>query len=175
MEKRALLVIDVQKYFINRYTQHIPEKIADFIKKNNNRFDYILFFKFLNSWQSNWVKISDWTKMFKSPEIDIVPELNQFVNKNNMFTKTAFSCFKAKGFADFVRNKKINDLYLCGLDTHACIYCTAMEAYELGFNIHVIADLCAASHGLNYHLNSLKALKRNLGDKIIINSTTKII
>jgi len=175
MEKRALLVIDVQNYFINKFTNNIPGKIAKYLEINKTKFDYVLFFKFVNSRKSNWVRLSNWQKMFKSPEIDIVPELNQFVNKNNLFTKTAFSCFKAKGFADFVRNKKINDLYLCGLDTHACIYCTAMEAYELGFNIHVIADLCAASHGLNYHLNSLKALKRNLGDKIIINSTTKII
>lgn len=173
--KKALLVIDVQKYFINKFTRDIPGKIVKYLEDNKAKFDDILFFKFVNSRQSNWVRLSNWQKMFESPETDIVPELNQFTNQNNLFTKTAFSCFKAKGFTSFIKNKKINELYLCGLDTHACIYCTTMEGYELGFDIHVIADLCAASHGLNYHLNSIKALKRNLGDKIIINSTTKII
>jgi len=168
---KALLIIDVQEYFINKFTKNIPGKIAKYLESNKTKFDYVLFFKFVNSRKSNWVRLSNWQKMFKSPETDIVPELNQQINKNNLFTKTAFSCFKANGFKNFIKNKKINDLYLCGLDTHACIYCTAMEAYELGFNIHVIADLCAASHGNKYHQNSLKALTRNLGKQVIIKSS----
>lgn len=170
MDKKALLVIDVQSFFINSFTKHLPKKISKFIGKNRDKFNFILFFKFVNSKKSNWVKVLNWHKMFSSPEIDLVPEFNKFLTRNNVFEKTAFSCFKSKKFIDFSKKNKVKEFYICGLDTHACIYCTTMEAFELGFNVKVIKDLCAASHGDKYHKNSLEALKRNLTDKVLINS-----
>ena len=34
MPKKALLVIDVQNYYINEHTKDIPQKIAEHIKTN---------------------------------------------------------------------------------------------------------------------------------------------
>jgi nicotinamidase-related amidase len=175
MDKKALLVIDVQNYFINQFTQHIPGQIAAFIEKNKYKFNSIFFFQFINSSDSNWVKISHWRKMLRSPEIDIVPRLRKFLTPDNLFPKTAFSCFKNKRFLKIIKINNLKNFYLCGLDTHACVYCTAMEAYESGFNVYVIKDLCAASHGLSYHKNSLRALIKNLGGQVIVDSITKII
>ena len=174
MDKKALLIIDVQNYFINKYTKHIPQKIADFIESRQKKFDFILFSQFVNSENSNWVKLSNWHKMFKSPDIDIVPELKKFITKNNLFTKTAFSCFNVKAFKDFVENNKIRKLYICGLDTHACVYSTALTAYELGYDIKIITDLCAASHGIKYHKNALEALKKNLVGDFLLESKSKL-
>lgn len=44
--KNALIIIDVQKYFLNKHTKHIPEKIAKFLEKNRD-FNFVLFFKFV--------------------------------------------------------------------------------------------------------------------------------
>lgn len=173
--QKTLLVIDVQKYFINQFTRHIPDKIARYLTQHKNQFDHILFFKFVNSETSNWVKISHWCHMLKAPETDIVSKLQPFITPNNLFTKTAFSCFKSKQFLEFIKKNNLRQFYLCGLDTHACIYCTTMEGYELGFYMKVIQDLCGASHGFEYHNNSLKALAKNLGDQVLISSTSSII
>lgn len=167
---KILLVIDLQKGFINQHTKNLPKKIANFISKNKNLFDQILFSQYVNNESSNWVKLYNWKNMQKSPEIDIVPQLQKFVSKNNLFQKKGFSCFKSNKFNKFIKNKNIK-LYICGLDTHACVYCTVMEAFELNFSIKIISDLCAASHGIEYHNQALNLLKRNLGDKILIKST----
>lgn len=169
--KNALLVIDVQEYFLNEVTDEIPTRIAKFIKNNQDKFDFILFFKFINDINSNWVKILDWKEMLRPEETRIALDLRKFLKKDNVFVKrAAFSIFRVEKFKKFVKDQNISKFYICGLDTHACIYVSTMEAFERGLNVKVIEDLCAASHGINYHQNAIDSLKRNLGKGIIINS-----
>jgi len=53
--KNSLIVIDVQNYFVNEHTKSIPEKIAQFIDKN--KFNFVLFTKFINREGSNYFKL----------------------------------------------------------------------------------------------------------------------
>lgn len=167
--KTALLVIDVQSFFINKFTKDIPKKIESFI--DNNKFDYAIFTKFVNKKRSNWFK-AGWRRMMDEKETEIVPELQKYSNKENTFTKTSFSVFRIKKITQILKNNNITNLYICGLDTHACIYTTTLEAYERGFDVKVIEDLCAASHGKKYHNEAIDFLTKNLGKKVVITSDT---
>jgi len=160
--KNALLIIDVQKFFINEFTKSIPKKVAYFIE--NHKFDFVLFFKFINSKESNFVKSLNWHKMLNSPDIDIVIELEKFVTKDNVFTKSAFSAFKSEKFLKFLKENKIKKLYICGFDTDECVLSTAIEAFDLGFDVKVLQDLCASHHGRKYHNNAIEILERNAGN-----------
>lgn len=164
----ALLVIDVQSFFTNKYTKHLPQKIADFIKKHE--FDFILFFLFYNHPKSNFVKLHNWKKMYAPPETDAASELKPFLNENNTFKKYSFSVFKAEGFQEFLSQNKINHLYLCGIDTDACVLTSEMEAFERGFDAYVIEDLCSSHNGALYHQKAIDLLKKNLGKQAIIKS-----
>jgi len=166
---KVLLVIDVQKYFINDNTKHLPKKIADFIDKN--KFDYILFFKYFNHPDSNFVKIHHWNKMFGPPETDIVPELTKYVTENNLFNKFSFSIFRSEGLDEFLRAHSIKELYLCGIDTDACVFTSEMEAFEKDYNARVIGDLCASHSGIAYHRKAIDLIKENLGEQAVM--TTK--
>ncbi len=164
---KAILVIDVQLFFINRFTKEIPKKIAQLI--NRNIFNKVYFFKFVNNRQSNWYK-AGWKRMMDSSETDIVPELKHFSNDKNTFTKNSYSVFRVKEFNKILKEEKITKLFICGLDTHACIYTSAHEAYERGYDVKVISDLCAASHGKKYHLFALDLFGKNMGDNVLITS-----
>lgn len=170
--KNALVIIDVQNYFINKATKAIPKKISKFIKKKGNKFDFILFFQFINDKKSNWVKLLGWEKMLEGQEIEIASELKKFIKKDNLFIKKAsFSIFRVKKFNIFIKKKNISKLYLCGLDTDACIYASALEAFERKFEVRVIEDLCSAHYGKKCHQNAIKSLKYNiLGKNFVINS-----
>lgn len=50
--KKLLLVIDVQKDFINDKTKEIASKIEDLI--NSNKYDDIVFTRFINDKNSIW-------------------------------------------------------------------------------------------------------------------------
>lgn len=169
--KNALLVIDVQEYFLNEVTDKIPRRIARFIENCQDKFDFILFFKFINDRNSNWIKMLNWKGMIKPEETKIALELRKFLKKDNVFVKrTAFLIFRVERFKKFVKDWNISKFYICGLDTHACVYVSTIEAFERGFNVKVIEDLCTASHGMSYHQSAIDSLRRNLGENIIARS-----
>lgn len=168
--QKALIVIDVQQYLLNQHTKLIPRKIAKFLEKNKD-FDFILFFKFINDKNSNWVKILKWERMIAPEETEIAPELKRFLSKQNVFIKkAAFSVFRSKKFIKFIKVNNINKLYICGLDTNACVFTSVMEAFERGFEVKVIEDLCATHQGERYHKSAIESLKRNLGKSVVISS-----
>jgi len=69
-----------------------------------------------------------------------VPEIAQLLAGNEPINKSAFSCCGTEQF-----NSKLNELarhqiLLCGIETHVCIYQTAVDLLRKGFNVNVIAD-----------------------------------
>ena len=141
--KKALVVVDVQKYFVNEKTSDIPKKIATYIRENN--FDFVLFSKFVNKKGSNWFRTLGWEKMTGPPDTDIHETLKEFADKNNVFEKTSYSVFKAQGFEKFLKKNDIEELYICGIDINACVLASALEAFDLGYTPHVLKEL-SASH-----------------------------
>jgi nicotinamidase-related amidase len=155
----ALLVIDAQNYFINDYTKNIPRHIRDFMQKR--KFDFVVFFRFINSEDSSVVKFMNWRKMFSPPDTDIVPELIEFANSNKVFSKGSYSAFKSPEFREFLSKNNVNKLFLCGFDTDCCILTTALEAFDLGYETKVLGDLCSSHHGLSYHNDAIKIMEKN--------------
>ncbi len=165
----ALLVIDVQEAFINEATKNIPKRIKKFIESHN--FDFVYFFKFLNKKDSNWAKVLGWNEMLDLSEADIVPELKGFLKRDSVFVKQAsFSVFSVNKFSSILKKNKINKLFICGFDSDACVLISAMDAFAMGYEVRVIEDLCAASHGKKYHEMAIEILKSNLSKNTVIKS-----
>ncbi len=160
-DKKILIVVDVQNYFVNELTQSIPEKIARHIKKVD--YDYIIFTKFINKEGSNFFKLLNWRKCAKSPETDIHNSLIFFTNKNNVFPKNSYSLFKARGLAGYLKRNGITSLYLCGIDTEACILASAFEGFDLGYNMKIIKELCFSHSGKSLHNSALEIMKKCIG------------
>jgi nicotinamidase/pyrazinamidase len=49
---------------------------------------------------------------------------------------------KATGLGDYLREEAVRDVYVCGLATDYCVKFTALDAVDLGFRTHLIADAC---------------------------------
>jgi len=69
-----------------------------------------------------------------------VPEIGQFLSDNEPINKAAFSCCGSEQF-----NVRLNELarqqvVLCGIETHVCIYQTSVDLLRKGFGVDVIAD-----------------------------------
>lgn len=160
MIKNALIVIDVQNYFVNKNTKILPQKIANFIE--NNKFDFVLFTKFVNKEDSNFFKIFDWKKCTDSPDIDIHSALVKFVDKNNAFEKSTYSIFKCEKLAKFLKKNKITKLFLCGIDTDACILASAYDGFDLGYYIEILKDLCLSHSGEKLNNSALNIIEKNL-------------
>lgn len=49
---------------------------------------------------------------------------------------------KSTGLGDFLRERRVTDVFMCGLATDYCVKCTALDAAGLGFRAHLIEDAC---------------------------------
>jgi len=56
-----------------------------------------------------------------------------------------------------------SDLVLCGIDTDACVYDSAVDAYQTGIRPWIVTDACASSGGPAYHEAALLLASRNVG------------
>jgi len=160
MTKKALIIIDVQKYYINENTKQIPSKILKYIKSSN--FDFILFTKFVNNKNTNMYKTFKWRKMFSQPDIDICEEFLNYISDTNVFQKDTYSAFKSKLFKMFLEENYISKLFLCGFDTDACILATAYEGFDLGYKIKIINELTASHSGAVFRNSGLNIINKNI-------------
>ena len=158
MTKKALIIIDVQNYFVNELTKLIPEKIVDHIDKTS--YDFILFTKFINKEGSNFFKLLNWKKMLSGKETEIHNSLIKFGDKKNVFAKTSYSIFKARGLNEYLKKNRISSLYLCGIDTEACILASAFEGFDLGFDVKIIKELCSSHSGKSLHNSALRIIEK---------------
>jgi nicotinamidase/pyrazinamidase len=44
--------------------------------------------------------------------------------------------------ADFLRERRVTDVFVCGLATDYCVKATALDAAALGFRTHLVDDAC---------------------------------
>jgi nicotinamidase-related amidase len=157
---KALVIIDVQNYFMHENTHELPKKIVGHLGTND--YGTIAFSQFINSDSSPFRKIFNWAKCDRSPDIDICDELKPWVKKDNVFQKNGFSAFKSAKLLAHLYQHGVDEVYLCGTDTDACVMASAYDAFEAGFKVKVLYDLCASTNGRDYNRYAATVLKRNL-------------
>jgi len=72
---------------------------------------------------------------------------------------------KSTGLAGYLKEKKANDLYFCGLAAEICVHFTAKDAIKEGFKATVIEDAVRALNSEDFE--KAKAELKELGGKII--------
>jgi nicotinamidase-related amidase len=69
-----------------------------------------------------------------------VPEIAQLLTDIEPINKSVFSCCGADPFISKLNESSRNQVLLCGIETHVCIYQTAVDLLRKGFDVNVIAD-----------------------------------
>ncbi len=87
-----------------------------------------------------------------------VPEIAELLTDVQPINKSAFSCCGDEKFNEAVQKLGRSQVLLCGIETHVCIYQTAMDLKSKGKEVHVIADAVSSRTRDNRKL-ALKKLK----------------
>jgi len=163
--KQALLIVDVQNFFINKWTQSIPQKIVRLIEANN--FPNIVFSKFVNTPESQFVRLFNFTECSKPPYTDIVNDLRPWVKEDNVFTKKTFSVFANPEFDDYLKRYKIEELVIAGLDLEYCVLADAFNAFDKGYKVKLAADCCSSyTFGDRFKAEILAIAKKSIAEII---------
>ena len=143
---KALLIIDVQKSAVTK-----PE-IAKNIEKIQYDFDTVYVSKFTKT-NSPIVKFLNWPG-YDDESLAFTPKKDAII-----YTKTGYSAF-------IDEMKKFDEIHICGFDTDACVYKTAMDLIENGIRPIILKDWCF-SENQEFHDVGMCLLKRNIGEKNI--------
>ncbi len=69
-----------------------------------------------------------------------VSEIAQLLTDDEPIDKAAFSCCGAEQFNIRLNESARQQVLLCGIEAHVCIYQTAVDLLRKGFSVDVIAD-----------------------------------
>ncbi|MEX2029343.1 MAG: isochorismatase family cysteine hydrolase [Candidatus Paceibacterota bacterium] len=164
--KKALIIIDVQKGFINKLTNKIPSRIRNFILKNKGKYSLIIFTTYINHKNSNFVKILNWEGFMEDKQTAIVDDLKEFVNNKNLYKKYTYGSFVDNKLLKYLKNNKIKQVELAGIDTENCVLTFARDSFDRGFKVVVLKNLTASHTSLYLHKSALEIIKRNIGDVV---------
>ncbi|WP_190093338.1 isochorismatase family cysteine hydrolase [Streptomyces melanogenes] len=158
----ALIVIDVQQGFINRHSRGVLPSIVRLVEGWRTAAGPVVFTRFHNEEGSPYETITGWTRLRTAEEQALVEELAPFTDVAMVIDKTQSSIFTPEA-TQLIRDRGWRDLVLCGIDTDACVYDTAIAAYQAGYRPWIVTDACASSGGPQYHDAALLLAARNIG------------
>lgn len=158
---KLLLVIDLQNDFINDNTKNIVEKIDNLVK--SKEYKNIVFTKFINNENSIWYKKLNYKGCLFENGKEIVIDTGNY----KIFDKKIYSALNDE-LKDYIKYNRIDEIYLCGLDTDACVYKTALDLFENNYSVYVLKDYTMSHKGIELHKVFIDNLKRLIGkDKVI--------
>lgn len=142
MTKKALLIIDVQK----SPAENSP--LCAKIEKLQEEYEHIFVSKFINE-KSPLIPLTGFSG-YADESLCFTPAPNAVV-----FEKNIYSSF-------LPQMKAFDEIHLCGFDTDACIYKTALDLIEHGVRPVILSAYCA-SETEAYHRAGMALLERNVG------------
>ena len=156
-----LLIIDLQNEFINKNTSKSIADITSLI--NSNKYDKVLFTKFINSENNPVYKRLDYRGFIdeNSKKICIDTSNYDVIEKN---TYTAYN----NELKNYIKNNNIKNIYICGIDVECCVLVTVLNLFENNYNVYVLKDYVYCTHGEKRKNNALEILKRNIGTKNLL-------
>ena len=158
--KTLLLVIDVQNDFVDSNNIDILEKINKLI--DSNKYNEVAFTRFINDEDSIWYKKLNYKGCITENGRKIVID-----TKNcKIFDKRIYSAVNNE-LEEYIKINNIEEIYLCGFDTDACVQKTAIDLFEKNYNVFVLKDYCM-SYDIKLHNTIINNLKRLIGENKII-------
>ena len=154
-KKNALLIIDIQEKIIR------PIFNKDLIIKNIK--------KLMSAYQilEENIFVSEQNPLKLGATI---PELLPKVEFKKI-EKMEFSLANIQEFLKELKNKKITNLIVCGIETHICIQQTVLDCLQKGFEVILIADAMSSRNRVDHEI----ALQRMIQGGAILTTTESII
>jgi len=69
-----------------------------------------------------------------------IPELSALLADRTPIAKSSFSCYGCPAFREALQAHGREQVLIAGIETHVCVYQTAVELVEAGQHVEVVAD-----------------------------------
>ena len=136
-EKTALIVVDVQG------------KLAQLMYGKQALFENLR--KIIQGIQALGIPIL-WAEQKPEGLGPTIPEVAELLTGIAPIGKSSFSCCRSERFLQALKAVNRAQLLIAGIEAHVCVYQTAMDLVDLGYEVEVVTDAVSSlvSTGLNY-------------------------
>ena len=156
----ALLIVDVQKGFINDSTKYVIRAVEEL----QTRYEHIFATRFINGLDSPHRSLLDWRRFGEgSRDTELAFCASP---KAEVIDKTTYTCVNPD-FLDNLRNRSISEVHVCGIDTDVCVMKCAGDLFENGIRPVVLSKASASHAGDEHHQAALLILRRQIGARQI--------
>lgn len=157
----CLIIIDVQKGFINQWTGHVPARV----RARQDDYDHIIVTRFINPPGSPHRRFLGWPRFAPGSadtELAFAPR-----DGARIMDKSTYTCAPGDFIAELKQNG-VERVHLCGIATDSCVLKTAVDLFEAGLEPLVLAADCASHGGPECHEAGLLLLARFIGAERVI-------
>ena len=151
----ALLIIDVQEKIIRAIFN--KDSISKNIKKLIDAYQILEENIFVS--EQNPCKLG-------ATIAELLPK-----NKFKKIEKMEFSLANIQDFLKELKNKKVTNLIVCGIETHICIQQTVLDCLQKGFEVILVSDAMSSRNRVDHEI----ALQRMIHKGAILTTTESII
>lgn len=129
--KTALLIIDVQEFYFAGGKMELvnPQPAAD---------NAALLLKYFREKGMPVIHI----KHNSSSQMEINPTVKP-IEGEKIFVKKEISSFNGTGLNEYLKSLGVENLVICGMQTHMCVEGAVRAGYDLGYKITLVHDACA--------------------------------
>lgn len=134
-DKTALLVIDIQ------------ERILPVILESERVVTNAV--KLINGFQVMNLPVY-YTEQYSKGLGPTSPKVKEALQNTEAIQKMSFSCSGAPGLFDELKHKKIEQVVVCGIESHVCVMQTVLDLLANDFQVHVVADTVSSRRQFDY-------------------------
>lgn len=80
-----------------------------------------------------------------------VPEISECFDDFWPIAKSSFSCYGEPKFSQMVDSMNRKEIVLAGIETHVCVYQTARDLIDKGYQVQVVGDATSSRTAENKH------------------------
>lgn len=144
-EKTALLVIDIQERILP--VIHEAEKVV------TNTLKLVNGFRIMN------VPIY-YTEQYPKGLGGTEPRIKEALGDSKLYEKLSFSCFGAGELFGELKQKGIEQVVVCGVESHVCVQQTVLDLLANGFQVDLAADAVSSRRKFDYEI-ALNRMRSN--------------
>jgi nicotinamidase-related amidase len=91
---------------------------------------------------------------------ELLADLN-IASRDHVVVKKRYSGFFGTGLDDYLRRERVGRLLVVGVNTHACVRMTAIDAYQHDYDIVIVKE-CVGSYDQEHHNVSLRYMDNKI-------------
>lgn len=134
--KKILIIVDMQNGFMTKPNYiELKTKIDSLVKIND--YDYFIFTKFMNIDNSLYDTKLNWHELKDEYSQKICIEI-----PDNSIVLEKYGYGLTNSQIDFIKELKIDEVDICGLQTDACVYAIAFQLFDNGIYPNILINYC---------------------------------